>query len=339
VLRLSQSIAREPSIVYACSHRSADFREACSAQFFGLLQWGGVILQFGTFEFDDQSLELRKAGRLVALEPQPARALATLLRRADEVVSRDDLRRAVWGPDTHVDFDRGLSYCLSAIRQALGDKGENPRFVQTLPKRGYCFIAPVRVAAERPSAESGPGAEPPAGPGETPPPPPTLSKRQWLRVTGFALVALLVSIAWFASRRPAAPGPTVIAVSVFDNETGEPNYDRVMSNLTDSVVANLTALAPGQIEVIGNAEPLRRPRNIRDLKALSASIRADYVLLAQLQRSDPGLRVVTHVVKLPEETHLRAQLLRFGNGDEAALERAVVAEFERCVREYVLAPQ
>lgn len=140
----------------------------------GLLEGGGVILQFGTFEFDDQSLELRRGGRLVALEPQPARALAILLRRANDVVSREDLRLAVWGPETHVDFDRGLAYCLSAIRQALGDKGENPRFVQTLPKRGYCFLAPVRVGAEQPSAESGRQAGQSASElsVETPQPPP-----------------------------------------------------------------------------------------------------------------------------------------------------------------------
>jgi DNA-binding winged helix-turn-helix (wHTH) protein/TolB-like protein len=307
----------------------------------GLLQWGGVILQFGTFEFDDQSLELRRGGRLVALEPQPARALAILLRRANDVVSREDLRLAVWGPDTHVDFDRGLAYCLSAIRQALGDKGENPRFVQTLPKRGYCFLAPVRVAAEEPSAESERQAEQSASElgVETPQPPPALSRRHWLRWAGFALVALLVLTAWVTARRSAAPTPKVLAVSVFDNETGEASYDRVVSNLTDSVVAHLTALAPGQIQVIGNAEPLRQPRNIRNLKALAASIRADYVLLAQLQRGDAGLRIVTHFIRLPEETHLRAQLLRVVDGDEATLERAVVAEFERCVRAYILSPR
>jgi DNA-binding winged helix-turn-helix (wHTH) protein/TolB-like protein len=293
----------------------------------GLLQWGGVILQFGMFEFDDQSLELRKGGRLVALEPQPARALAILLRRANDVVSREDLRLAVWGPDTHVDFDRGLAYCLSAIRQALGDKGENPRFVQTLPKRGYCFLAPVRVAAEEPSAESERQVEQLT--------PTALSRRHWLRWAGFALVALLVLTAWVIARR-FAPTPKVLAVSLFDNETGDASYDRLVSNLTDSVVAHLTTLAPGQIRVIGNAALLRQPRNIRNLKALAPYLRADYVLLAQLQRRDGGLRVVTHVIKLPEETHLNAQLLRVADGDEATLERAVVAEFERCVRAYIL---
>ena len=85
----------------------------------------------------------------MALEPQPAKALALLLARAGDVVSREELRDAVWGADTHVDFDRGIAYCLSQIRAALGDSGDNPRFVQTIPKRGFKFIAPVASDARR----------------------------------------------------------------------------------------------------------------------------------------------------------------------------------------------
>lgn len=297
-----------------------------------------MTLQFGTFEFDDQAMELRRGGRRVALEPQPARALAVLLRRAGDVVTREDLRLTVWGPDTHVDFDRGLAYCLSAIRQALGDQGENPRFVQTLPKRGYCFIAPVKVCGEvgdrPPERQTKPVAHEPGVEAA----PWIAFARPWRRWVRFTLVLLMGLSAWGIARRPPAAAPAILAVSVFDNETGEARYDRVVSNLTDSVVAHLTSMAPAHVQVIGNAAPLRQPRNIRNLKALAASIRADYVLLAQLQRGEAGLRIVTHFIRLPEETHLRAQVLQLTDSDEAALERAVVAEFERCVRDHVLAP-
>jgi DNA-binding winged helix-turn-helix (wHTH) protein len=113
-----------------------------------------MVFRFGIFEFDDQSGELRRNGRAVALEPQPARALACLLSRPGDLVSREELREAVWGAATHVDFDRGLAYCLSEIRGALGDSAENPRFVQTLPKRGYKFLAPVSGSPTRPEAAS-----------------------------------------------------------------------------------------------------------------------------------------------------------------------------------------
>src|SRR5947199_5991907 len=107
-----------------------------------------MIFRFGAFEFDDRAGILKRRDRLVALEPQPARALALLLSRAGEVVTREELRAHLWGGDTHVDFDRGLAYCVGQLRTALGDSADNPRFIQTLPKRGFSFIAPVVAIAE-----------------------------------------------------------------------------------------------------------------------------------------------------------------------------------------------
>ena len=116
-----------------------------------------MVFRFGIFEFDDQSGELRRNGRTVALEPQPARALARLLSRSGDLVSREELRDAVWGANTHVDFDRGLAYCLSQVRAALGDSADNPRFVQTLPKRGYKFLAPVSDSSGSSGSPGSPG--------------------------------------------------------------------------------------------------------------------------------------------------------------------------------------
>lgn len=87
-----------------------------------------MLYRFGIFEFDADSRALTRNGRVIALEPQPAKALVLLVSKAGEIVSRDELREAVWGPETHVDFDRGLAYCVSQVRAALGDSGENPRF-------------------------------------------------------------------------------------------------------------------------------------------------------------------------------------------------------------------
>lgn len=282
-----------------------------------------MTYRFGAFEFDDRSMELRKSGRLIAIEPQPARALALLLGRANEVVTRDEVKLAVWGTDTHVDFDRGLAYCLSAIRLALGDKGANPRFVQTLPRKGYCFVAPVRIGEALPPApvSSGPVRRS-RGPA-------------WLAVATLPLV-LGAAVGWCTRSRAPGPGRPVIAVSVFDNETGDPSLDRVVSGLSDAVVVRLTGAASGRLDVIGNAEVLRRPRNIRNLKAVAAGVRADYVVLGQLQRSGTGLRFITHLIRLPEESHLKANRLQFPDGDLTGLERMVVDEFERAVREHVL---
>ena len=114
-----------------------------------------MIHRFGVFEFDPASGELRKQGRLIRLEPQPARALALLVGRAGEVISREQMRTHLWDEGTHVDYDRGLAYCLGQVRTALGDSADNPRFVETLPRRGFRFIAPVQSppAAAAPASE------------------------------------------------------------------------------------------------------------------------------------------------------------------------------------------
>src|SRR5436190_1811001 len=104
---------------------------------------GRVRVRFGLFEFDPATGELRREGALVRLQPQPAAVLALLIQRAGEVVSRETLRDAIWGGDTFVDFDRGLNFCIAQIRGALGDAVDSPRFIRTLPKRGYQFIAPL----------------------------------------------------------------------------------------------------------------------------------------------------------------------------------------------------
>jgi DNA-binding winged helix-turn-helix (wHTH) protein/TolB-like protein len=282
-----------------------------------------MIYRFGVFDFESGSGDLRKNARPLSLEPQPARVLAVLLARAGEIVSRDDLRESVWGTQTHVDFDRGLAYCLSQIRSALGDRSDNPLFIQTFPKRGYKFIAPVTVHTET--------LEPEAARAESDPAPP---KASGLYALAALSLALLLFAGWFALHGRA--DSILVAVSVFDNETGVAEYDRPVAGLADLVVASLANLAPGRLAVIGNAEVLRRPRNIRNLKAVADGIRADYVLLGQLQQGETGLRFVTHFIRLSDMAHLKANRLPLTGNGLSGLEAAVVGEFERAAREHLL---
>src|SRR5947207_10092285 len=99
--------------------------------------------RFGVFELDTQAGELRKSGLRLKLQPQPFQILALLLERAREVVSREELRQRLWPAETYVEFDRSLNRAVVKIREALGDSAESPRFIETLPKRGYRFILPV----------------------------------------------------------------------------------------------------------------------------------------------------------------------------------------------------
>ncbi len=100
-------------------------------------------LRFAGYEFDCRTGDLRQNGECVKLQPQPAKILTLLLRRPGEVVTRQELAQEVWGAETFVDFEGGLNYAIRQIRTVLNDNPDNPRFLQTLPKRGYRFIAPV----------------------------------------------------------------------------------------------------------------------------------------------------------------------------------------------------
>ena len=293
------------------------------------------IHRFGLFEFDADTGELRKDGRHVPLEPQPARVLAALLARPGALVSHDDLKHATWEPGTFVDFERGLAYCLSQVRGALGDSARNPRFVETVPRRGYRFLAPVH-SPEAPDAVT---ATPAAAPPDPAPPPGTAARR--VRAAAWAIavaVALAIALAagWAARSGRTSSGPAIVAVSIFDNETGLPELDRRVAGLSDVVVVDLAQLAPARLAVVGNAAVLRRPRNIRDLRAVAAGVRADYVLLGQLQRAGSGFRFITHFIRLSDETHLKANRLAFADGDLSQLEASVLAEFRRAVHQYVL---
>ena len=153
---------------------------------------GRLVLRFGDFELRLESGELRKSGALIKLQPQPFKVLALLTSRAGYVVTRENIQQQIWGGGTFVDFEAGLNYCLNRIRAALGDDPENPRYIETLPQRGYRFIAPVE--------ESGQASEP-----EATMPVPAL---RWWRTTPrlfwpLALLMLVIGGAlWFQFLRP-----------------------------------------------------------------------------------------------------------------------------------------
>src|SRR5713226_7649258 len=104
-----------------------------------------AILRFGTFEVDLRAGELSKQGKRIKLQDQPFRVLSALLQRPGDVVTREELRAQIWPEDTFVDFDNSLNTAINKLREALGDSADNPRFIETLPRRGYRFLAPISV--------------------------------------------------------------------------------------------------------------------------------------------------------------------------------------------------
>src|SRR6201998_1066287 len=112
------------------------------------------IVRFGAFEADLSACELRKSGVRIKLHGQPFEVLAMLLERPGALVTREELQKRLWPTDTFVDFDHGVNTAINRLREALGDSAENPRFIETVPRRGYRFIAPVESQVSAPPGSS-----------------------------------------------------------------------------------------------------------------------------------------------------------------------------------------
>src|SRR5271170_6951935 len=169
------------------------------------------ILRFGVFELDRDAMELRRNGAPIRLQEQPLRVLAALVERPGEIVTREELQQRIWGKDTFVDFEQSLNKAVNRLREALNDEAGQPRYVETVPRRGYRFIAPVTGlnSTEQPRPPVLPGsvsdAKPAADLGYAPgsisgarPAAVLAKKRGWLALGLSAGVILLAAIsAWF----------------------------------------------------------------------------------------------------------------------------------------------
>jgi TolB-like protein/DNA-binding winged helix-turn-helix (wHTH) protein len=182
------------------------------------------VLRFGTFEVDLRAGELRKQGVKIKLQEQPFQILTVLLQRPGELVSRDELRSQIWRMDTFVDFDNSLNTSINKLREALGDSSDSPRFIETLPRRGYRFMAPVtsRIVAARASTDQ------------------TLKRRRvWvILAASIAAVGLAAGGAWY-SRSGGTAQIDSIAVLPFTNGGGDANTDYLSDGITESLIGNL----------------------------------------------------------------------------------------------------
>ena len=215
-------------------------------------------LRFGVFELDIHSGELRRHGLKVRLPDQSFQILKLLLGRPGEVITREELRNALWTADTFVDFEVGLNSAVRKLRESLDDSAENPRFIETVPRRGYRFIASVATLDPEPPV----ALEPPAGDDASsvrlqadeqatrPPPPATLhvaspSLSRALRWWSAGLLCLaLVSVTAFLYRRARSAEAAIQSVVVlpFENLTGEAGQEYFADSVTDAVTAHLSQM-------------------------------------------------------------------------------------------------
>ncbi len=209
-------------------------------------------LRFGVFELDLDSGELRRHGLKVRLPDQSFQILKLLLGRAGEVIGRDELRNALWTSDTFVDFEVGLNSAVRKLREALDDSADNPRFVETVPRRGYRFIGSVTSPIENPV----PPLEPPGGRGssalgqtvevDSPPvalmpvPPP---RRIGVGRRGAALLFLglvaLFAFLYYRAAEPVSPPIQSLVVLPFEDLSGDQEQEYFADSVTDALTAHL----------------------------------------------------------------------------------------------------
>ena len=205
-------------------------------------------------------------------------------------MSREDLQRAIWGNDTHVDFEKGLNFCTGQVRAALRDDASRPVYIQTVPRQGYRFIAPVIAGELRTAPIESDGVSP--------------SRRSLIRWS-IVLAATVIAIGTFAFLWAKIPAVPNLAVVRFDTGTSTPTMRALADELTDDVTVRLTSASNGHYRVIGNASILRAPREQRDLRSIASSLRCKYAVLGQVEADGDRVLVLAHLIRLSDHTHIR----------------------------------
>jgi TolB-like protein/DNA-binding winged helix-turn-helix (wHTH) protein/Tfp pilus assembly protein PilF len=281
------------------------------------------ILRFGPFALDPASLQLTKEGRRVRLPPQPAKVLAVLARRPGEVVTREELRQTIWASGTFVDFDQGLAFCVKRIREALGDSADRPRYLETIPKQGYRFIAPV--AADPPRAAAPDAIAAPSSPPR--------------RIRWAAAAAVLVLAAggagyagWTRHAGPPGAGPKTLAVLPFDNLSGDAAQEYFSAGFTEDLITELARINPGTLSVIARTSVKQFAKGDRSARDIGRSLGVQYLVEGSVRRTDDRVRVTAQLIAAADQTHVWAETYDRDVRDALILQRDVADAIAAAIR-------
>jgi DNA-binding winged helix-turn-helix (wHTH) protein/TolB-like protein len=293
------------------------------------------VVRFGTFELDPRSGELHRNGRRVPLQGQPAQVLCHLVSRPGELVSRDDLRRAIWADDTFVDFDTALNVAINKVRQALQDSAATPRFIETVPRRGYRFLADVRGIEP---AEPIPAPALVATPMEAAavaPAPPEARRRHGFRVFSIGLglgLAAAVTLAMLWRREASGqPSPRLrsLAILPFKPVAGDAGDEAVQAGMAEAVIIRLGELKHLRVPSLSTVQRIAR----RDPDPLAAGRALDVqgVLDGTLMRLNGNLRVSARLLEVQTGTTLWAQQWDLPWTDVFAVQDAMASQVARAL--------
>ena len=255
-------------------------------------------LRFGDFVLDIAAYELRRNGRRVRLERQPMDLLILLVGRRGQLVSRSEIVDALWCKDVFVDVENGVNTAIRKLRQALRDAPDAPRFIETVPGKGYRFIAAVEIL---PDTEASP--PPPAA--SEPPATRRVSARPVLGAFTLAALAALAGALLWVWKWPAESGaPVTIAVLPFDNLTGAAETDYLASGLTEDTIVSLGRIDPERVSVIGRTSMIVYRNTTKSLAEIGRELGTDYLVESSLRAESSHLRITARLIRVSDQVQI-----------------------------------
>jgi TolB-like protein/DNA-binding winged helix-turn-helix (wHTH) protein/Flp pilus assembly protein TadD len=292
----------------------------------------GERLCFGVFAVDLRAGELRKRGLRVRLQQQPFQLLVILLEHAGQVVGREELQKTLWPADTFVDFDHGLNKAINKIREALGDSAESPRFVETVARRGYRFIADVRVADAADAVRSPALAtllHPAAGVRDRQDVGGTLAKVTHLlpprasTISAFVLLAGLASLATWKLHVGNRPSPIIrsLAVLPLESLSSDASQDYFADGMTDELISDLGQISA--LRVISRTSMMAYKHTRKSLPQIARELNVDAVVEGTVLRSGDQVRITAQLIEGSADRHMWSQSYQGGLRDTLALQNNV----------------
>jgi TolB-like protein/DNA-binding winged helix-turn-helix (wHTH) protein/Tfp pilus assembly protein PilF len=290
------------------------------------------IIHFGVFELDLKAGVLRKRGLRLKLSEQPFQVLSVLLEKPGEIITREELRNRLWPSDTFVDFDHGLNNAVMRLREALGDDSENPRFIETIPRRGYRFIAPVSglvpkaaSALDEHGNTSNEGAESDIHT-VSPEPPVWHWSPAGIVIVGVAAVLFCALSVLFWYRRVSpdagiAHQSKSLVVLPLENLSGDKDQDYFADGMTDDLIANLAKIR--SLRVISRSTAMTYKDTHKPLSQIARELNVDAVVEGTVLRVGDRVRITAELVQVSTDRHLWADTYESQMGDILALQNRV----------------
>jgi TolB-like protein/DNA-binding winged helix-turn-helix (wHTH) protein/Flp pilus assembly protein TadD len=288
-------------------------------------------LRFGVFDVDVRAGELRKHGLRVRLQEQPFQILAMLLEHPGQVVTREELQKKLWPADTFVDFDHGLNKAVNKIRDALGDSAESPRFVETVARRGYRFLAEVKAADAAPG-QSPHVAPPPIPAAETRDRPdlavtPAATKNRapslaWKMAVFVPLALIVFFTGWkLHSRYYAATVIHSLAVLPLESLSNDASQDYFADGMTDELISDLGQLSA--LRVISRTSVMGYKHAHKPLPQIARELNVDAIVEGTVLRSGDRVRITAQLIDATADKHLWSQSYEGELKDTLALQNQV----------------